>query len=179
MFRALRQRWRRRSTLTSNVRVGPGFRFGADSFVWAPRLLTMGKNVSLGSRVRIEVDGRIGDAVLIANNVGIVGRSDHQISEVGVPIRDGKWVGRFPAELSLPVVIGSDVWIGYGATVLSGVTIGDSSVIGAGAVVTKNVPPNSIAVGNPARVVSMRFDGPAFELHWAALGAAGLTRMTP
>jgi acetyltransferase-like isoleucine patch superfamily enzyme len=179
MFRAIRERARWRSTVTPNVHVGPGFRFGQDSFVWAPRKLTIGKNVSLGSRVRIEVDGCIGDAVLIASSVGIVGRDDHQITEIGVPIRDAKWVGRFPTDLSRPVTIGSDVWIGYGATVLSGVTIGDSSVIGAGAVVTRDIPPNSIAVGNPARVVSMRFDAPDFERHWAALAAAGLKRVTP
>ncbi|MDH6308391.1 maltose O-acetyltransferase [Dysgonomonas sp. PFB1-18] len=52
-----------------------------------------------------------------------------------------------------PVVIGKDCWIGGHATILPGVTIGDRVVIGAGAVVTKDVPADSLAVGNPARVV--------------------------
>jgi hypothetical protein len=56
------------------------------------------------------------------------------------------------------VVIGNDVWIGTEAVIMSGVTIGDGAVIGARAVVAKDVPPYSIAVGNPARVVKTRFD---------------------
>lgn len=52
----------------------------------------------------------------------------------------------------LPVKIGNCVWIGAHATICPGVTIGDNSIIGAGAVVTKDIPSNSIAVGNPARV---------------------------
>jgi len=56
------------------------------------------------------------------------------------------------------VNIGNDVWIGLGATILSGVTIGDGAVVGAKAVVTGDVPPYAVAVGNPARIVKMRFD---------------------
>ena len=56
------------------------------------------------------------------------------------------------------VIIGNDVWIGYGATVLSGVKIGNGAVIGAGAVVTKDIPPYAIAGGNPARVIKYRFN---------------------
>ncbi|MFW5501511.1 MULTISPECIES: CatB-related O-acetyltransferase [unclassified Maridesulfovibrio] len=55
-------------------------------------------------------------------------------------------------------VIGSDVWIGYDATIMPGVNIGHGSIIGAKSVVTKDVPPYSIVAGNPARVVRMRFD---------------------
>lgn len=179
LFKILRNWLMPDSTVRENVSLGVGFKSGKDSTVWAPRSLIIGRNVSLGSGVRIEVDGVIGDAVLIANSVGIVGRSDHAITQVGVPIRDSKWVGRFPEELSNPILIGSDVWIGYGVTVLSGVTIGDSSVIGAASVVTRDIPSNSIAVGNPARVISLRFTELEFEQHWAVLGADGLTRMTP
>ncbi|MDU1890332.1 MAG: sugar O-acetyltransferase [Dysgonomonas sp.] len=52
-----------------------------------------------------------------------------------------------------PIVIGKDCWIGGHSTILPGVTIGDRSVIGAGAVVTKDVPADSLAVGNPAKIV--------------------------
>ena len=55
------------------------------------------------------------------------------------------------------VVIGNDVWIGMGATILSGVTVGDGAVIAACAVVTKDVPPYAIVAGNPARVKKYRF----------------------
>jgi len=56
------------------------------------------------------------------------------------------------------VTIGNDVWVGREATILSGVTIGDGAVIGAKSLVTSDVPPYSVVVGNPARVTRMRFD---------------------
>ena len=56
------------------------------------------------------------------------------------------------------LIIGNDVWIGYGATIFGGIKIGNGAVIGARSVVTKNVPPYSIVVGNPARVIKYRFD---------------------
>ena len=56
-------------------------------------------------------------------------------------------------ELGSPVTIGSDVWVGGGAIILAGVTIGDRAVIGAGSVVTKDVPADVVAAGNPCRVV--------------------------
>jgi virginiamycin A acetyltransferase len=60
-------------------------------------------------------------------------------------------------------VVGNDVWIGMGALVLPGVTIGDGAIIGAGAVVGKDVPPYTVVVGNPARVVKSRFDKETVE----------------
>lgn len=57
------------------------------------------------------------------------------------------------AVISLPIVIEKNAWIGAGAIVLPGVTIGENSVVGAGSVVTKDVPPNTVVVGNPARVI--------------------------
>ena len=56
------------------------------------------------------------------------------------------------------IVVGSDVWIGRGSTILSGVTIGDGAVVAAGSMVTKDVAPFSIVGGNPARLIRMRFD---------------------
>jgi acetyltransferase-like isoleucine patch superfamily enzyme len=58
-----------------------------------------------------------------------------------------------------PTVIGNDVWIGKGATVLTGLTVGDGAVVGARAVVTRSVPPYAIVVGIPARILRYRFDG--------------------
>ncbi len=56
-------------------------------------------------------------------------------------------------QFNIPVHIGKNVWIGGGAVLLPGVTIGDNSVIGAGSVVTKDIPANCVAVGNPCRVL--------------------------
>ena len=68
------------------------------------------------------------------------------------------------------VRVGSDVFIGRGATLLSGVTVGDGAVVGARAVVAKDVPPYAVAVGNPARVVKYRFDNATIarllEVRW-------------
>lgn len=176
MFRNIKKFYRRRQSIRQNVEFGDKFVFGQNTVVWAPRRLTIGHNVSFGSDVRIEVDGEIGDHVLIANGSAIVGREDHDRSEVGTSIRESRWVGNFPEALSHPTRIGSDVWIGYGAIVLSGVTIGDSSIVGAGSVVTRSLPANVIAVGNPAKVIGARFDDEAFVKHWNELERAGIPR---
>ena len=57
-----------------------------------------------------------------------------------------------------PVIIGNDVWIGSHAIILSGIKIGDGAVIGAGSVVSQDIPPYHVAAGNPARIVGKRFD---------------------
>ena len=61
------------------------------------------------------------------------------------------------AQQTAPILIGDDCWIGSGAIVMPGLTIGARSVIGAGAVVTKDVPPYAVVVGNPARILKYRF----------------------
>jgi phosphonate metabolism protein (transferase hexapeptide repeat family) len=66
-------------------------------------------------------------------------------------------VGFFDWRRSHRVTLGHDVWLGHGAIVLPGVTIGTGAAIGAGAVVTKDIPPFAVAVGNPARVIRLRF----------------------
>jgi hypothetical protein len=60
--------------------------------------------------------------------------------------------------------VGNDVWIGHGAILLRGITVGNGAVIGAGAVVTKDVPSYAIVAGNPARVLRMRFSAELIEL---------------
>lgn len=62
-----------------------------------------------------------------------------------------------------PTIIGNDVWIGVGAIILSGTKIGDGAVIGAGSVVSSDIPPYAIASGNPARVTRTRFSPPQIE----------------
>ena len=69
-------------------------------------------------------------------------------------ITDSDWHPEDPrAGVSAPVIIGSHVWLGVNATVLKGVSIGDNSVIGAGSVVTRDIPANVIAAGNPCKVI--------------------------
>ena len=61
-------------------------------------------------------------------------------------------------------IIGNDVWIGQNATILPGVHIGDGAIIGANSVVGSDIPPYSIAVGNPARIIRQRFDDEMIDL---------------
>jgi len=84
----------------------------------------------------------IGDEVMIGPNVSLI-TSGHPIA----PSR------RRAAVTASPIVIGRNVWIAAGVTIIGGVTIGDNSVVAAGSVVTRNVPPNTLVGGNPARMI--------------------------
>lgn len=148
----------RKIAVGGNVKLGSDVRVGRGAVVSAPHELTIGDNVSIGPHSIVQVDGEIGDWVLIGMHVQIVGRNDHAIDEMGIPIRMATRVADRAAEPSDAVHIGKDVWIGASSVVLSGVSIGTGSIIGAGSVVTKDVPEFSVAVGNPARVVGQRFD---------------------
>ncbi|WP_425432005.1 DapH/DapD/GlmU-related protein [Geodermatophilus ruber] len=84
---------------------------------------------------------------------------------------EARWVGDHPEDLSRPVTIGDDCWIGYGAVILSGVTIGRSTIVAAGSVVTSDVPENAVVAGTPARVVKQRFTPDDYAAHWASIDA--------
>lgn len=150
-----------RLAMGSNVAVGPGFRAGAGSRINSLHGLVVGKKFSLGPGSLVEVDGEIGDFVLVARGVQIVGRLDHAIDAVGVPIVEAEWVGDREQSDMDTVQIGHDVWIGASVVILGGVSIGNGCVIGAGAVVASDIPDYAIAVGNPARVVGYRFESDA------------------
>jgi acetyltransferase-like isoleucine patch superfamily enzyme len=143
--------------VNENVTFGENFRVGRGVFVSAPHRLHIGHEVSVGPWSIIQVDGAIGDFVLIGMGVQIVGRDDHALDEVGTPIGMSTWVAERDQTDRDLVTIGRDVWVGGGAVILSGVQIGEGAVIGAGSVVTKNVPPFTIVGGNPAKPLAMRF----------------------
>ncbi len=94
----------------------------------------------------------VGNRVLIASDVKIypaTHSTDPSVRNYSSNPTPAFWCNTY----SKPVRIGDEVWIGGGAILLPGVTIGKGSVIGAGAVVTKDIPPYTVAVGNPARVL--------------------------
>lgn len=114
----------------------------ANSRVKFPERITFGKHVRIGPHCVLGAMGEItlGDYVRISEGACVeTGGLDINAS---LP---------YP-HIAKPIVIGNGVWLGFRSVVLAGVTIGDRSVIGAGAVVTKDIPADSIAVGSPARV---------------------------
>jgi acetyltransferase-like isoleucine patch superfamily enzyme len=99
---------------------------------------------------------RIGEQCVIADRAMFID-FDHGVVEVERPIRVQGIYKR-------DVVVGSNVWIGYGACILRGVSVGDNAIVGTNSVVTKDVPANAIVAGIPARVIRMR-EAPR-ELRW-------------
>ena len=118
-----------------------------------------GKNIHIGNKVIINMNCtfldngviNIGDNVMIAPDVRIYTATHSVILSERMPVRSNSKASICDT-IACPVTIESGVWIGGGAVILPGVTIGRNSVIGAGSVVTKSIPENSIAVGNPCRV---------------------------
>jgi acetyltransferase-like isoleucine patch superfamily enzyme len=120
--------------------------------IWFPEGVSVGGGSMIGENCFL--DGysglTIGRNVLVAHNASIIAE-DHGFASRRIPIR-------LQPKTTGPIVIGDDVWIGCGARVLKGVTVGTGAIVGAGSVVTKDVPPYSIVGGIPARVLRMRPD---------------------
>lgn len=112
--------------------------------------IRLARSVYLGPRTVIYGHGgvTVGEGSLIAMDCHILS-SNHALAPFGTPIRS------LP-DVLLPTVIGRDVWLGAGVTVLGGVTIGDGCIVGAGAVVTKSLPAGAIAHGVPATIQGWR-----------------------
>ena len=85
--KSLLQRCYQRFAMGQNVEVGQRVHIGLGSTLWAPRNMTIGDDVYIGKFCTIVCDGSIGSGVLIANQVGLVGRFDHDFRTVGVPVR--------------------------------------------------------------------------------------------
>ena len=126
-----------------HVRIGYGVRFGTGYKV------KMGENSSLGINCWIANDTEIGENVMIAPEVIILSNS-HNFQRTDISMREQ---GAPPPQ---KIVIGNDVWIGTRSILLPGVSIGDHSIIGAGAIVTKDVPEWAIVGGNPAKIIRFR-----------------------
>lgn len=134
--------------------------------------ISLGSDVFLGVEPQISTISsiRIGSRVMFGPRVAILG-GNHNTGEVGRFMFDvqEKRPGDDPG-----VIIEDDVWIGASAIILPGVTIGRGSIIGAGSVVTRHVPPYSVVAGSPARVIRMRWDVETIRRHEEALYPAEL-----
>lgn len=124
---------------------------GKASEIRPPLYVDYGSHIAVGARcfvnyglIALDVAAiTIGDDVQFGPNVQLL-TATHPLE--ARPRRD-KW------ESAQPITVEDNAWLGGGAIILPGVTVGENSVVGAGAVVTRDVPPNVVALGNPARVV--------------------------
>lgn len=143
-------------------------------------LVIFGRNIHLGKYAQIicasdncvrftSWPGKQGDAEIVIGNYCLIAPGvrisaaqsirigDNCMLAANVIISDSDWHGIYnrirPFRCTKPVAIGDNVWLGERAIITKGVSIGENSVIGAGAVVTKDIPANTVAAGNPARVI--------------------------
>ena len=147
------------SAISNNSRKKNKIKIGANSRVMGQLFLfdsggeiIIGKDCHIGERCYLWAGNNLGK-IILGNGVSLapevfITASNYQFSK-NFPFRD-----QICKEKN--VRIGSDVWLGARVVVTAGVFIGDGCIVGAGAVVTKNLPPRSIAVGIPARVISYR-----------------------
>ena len=129
---------------------GSGVRIGAKAFFGFGDKIRIGNNSNISYRSRIiGGDLTIGDYVMMGPDVLII-TDNHKFSDTNSTM----WSqGQAPSE---PVFIGNDVWIGARSIILPGVHVGDHVIIGAGSIVTKDIPEWAIVAGNPARILKMR-----------------------
>ena len=122
--------------------VDKSFRLFPPFYTDCGKNITIGKNVFINSCCKFQDQGgiTIGDGCLIGHNVIIT-----TLNHVEEP-------SQRQSILPKSVTIGKNVWIGANVTIIPGVTIGDNAIIGAGSVVVKDIPANTVAVGNPCKV---------------------------
>lgn len=129
----------------SNLRLGENIKFAN------PGNISIGNNCYLGDGVQLYAWKEritIGNQVLVAAGARMITRK-HGFADIDLPMAEQGYT-------HAPIVIENDVWIGFGAIILPGVTIGQGSIVGAGAVVTKSVEPFSVVGGVPARLIRHR-----------------------
>lgn len=164
----LYRRLNRWLALRSNAHAPSDLRVGIGTLITAPDEIRIGSCVKIGSHCFIACNGSIGAGVLISSQVGIVGRGDHDDQAVGRWISEAPWIydeNARPRTARDEVIVEDDVWVGFGAIILSGVRIGRGSIVGAGAVVTSDVAAYNVVVGNPARSIGSRFTPNQAESH--------------
>ncbi len=175
LYHRLEDAWTRHFVAPQLDSLGPGYRFMKP---W--NIDIYGPNIRLGQHIHVVTarDRRVslsvwqqgdqcgaidvGDFALICPGVRIDSASRVQVGPAsmlaaGAYLTDADWHDLYdrtrPIGTTRPIVLGTNVWIGDGATVCKGVTVGDHAIVAAGAVVARDVPPNTIVAGNPARPV--------------------------
>lgn len=132
--------------------------------------LTVGRHVGAPASTILFPDKNapitIGSFTAIGPEAKVFGLSEHRQGVSTFNMNAGLF-GRsdlpYEPHAKAPTIIGNDVWVGFRATILSGVNVGDGAIVGACAVVTKDVPPYAIVVENPARIIRYRFSPEIIE----------------
>lgn len=147
-------RGRSAMNLGKGLTTGVNVRLDAYSLVGKEPVLKFGNNVQINDYVHIGAIQQvmIGDNTLIASRVFISDHNHGRYDELDVCSVPSVPPADRPLS-SKPVFIGKNVWLGEQVCILPGVTVGDGSIVGANSVVTRDLPPNTIAAGNPARVI--------------------------
>lgn len=158
------------SNKKDNILIGGGTHIRGELLVYPYRgKIQIGDDCYVGEGTRIWSEKRIsiGDRVLIAHNVDIHDSNDHPVEKKA---RHNHFLSiikkGFPKNFDLngqEICIKDDVWIGFGACIMKGVTIGKGAVIAAHAVVTRDVPPSVIVGGNPAQIIKKMPDDHPLE----------------
>ncbi|MFO8015862.1 MAG: CatB-related O-acetyltransferase [Candidatus Woesearchaeota archaeon] len=125
--------------LGSPVKIGDYTNIGRNNLFTGRGMITIGKYCAFGNDIRIIT-------------------SNHKMTKPGIQVKMYKELFGEDLRESRQVRIGNNVWIGDRVIILPGASIGDGAVVGAGSVVPKDIPPFSVAVGNPAKVKKKRFD---------------------
>jgi maltose O-acetyltransferase len=125
--------------------------FGEGSEIRPPLQCDYGYQIHIGKRTYINFGAVLLDvaAIIIGDDVQV--GPNVQLLTPTHPLDPG--LRRAKYEAAKPIKIGNNVWLGGGVIILPGVSIGENTIVGAGAVVTKNLPENVVAVGNPARII--------------------------
>ena len=152
----------------------PLFRDHGINFIFDPdshfsfHTISVGNNVFIGPKAFFSSPDStitIGNYVMFGSSVTIVG-GDHNTSTIGQYMAQVKYK---KSDNDLPVYIEDDVWIGACSTILKGIKVGKGSIIAAGSLVTKDIPPYSVVGGVPAKIIKKRFNLEEISLHEKAL----------
>ncbi|GAK88045.1 galactoside O-acetyltransferase [Vibrio ponticus] len=124
---------------------------GKECYIEPPLRANWGKHTHIGDSFYANFNLTLVDDTTITIGNHVMFGPNVVLTTAGHPIDPAR--RRKVAQFNIPITIEDNVWIGANVVVLPGVTIGENSVVGAGSVVTKDIPPNAVAVGNPCRVL--------------------------
>lgn len=148
--------------------LGNGTKINPTASIHDKRLVSIGENSFIGKWCHISI---VKPALLVVGNHAIISpytkilAGDHRMDYVG------KFISVINDPINIPIAIENDTMIGMDAMVLKGVTIGEGAVIGAKAVVVKNVLPYTVAVGIPAKMIKLRFNLEDIPRHMEAINS--------